>query len=41
MEVCFITEGSLNSVWQEKMPSMKNSNLIVFGFNGLGLVSYK
>ena len=41
MEVCFITDESLNSVWQYKMQSVMNSSLVVFGFNGLGLVSYK
>ena len=41
MEVCFITEGTLNEVWQNKLDEMGNADLYVFGFNGLGLVSYK
>ncbi len=41
MEICFITDESLNSVWQGKLDSVAGSKLIVFGFNGLGLVSYK
>lgn len=41
MEVCFVMGESLNSVWQDKLAMVKNSSLIVFGFNGLGLVSYK
>ncbi len=41
MEVCFVTDKSLNSVWEYELSAVKNSDLIVFGFNGLGLVSYK
>jgi predicted amidohydrolase len=41
MEVCFVTGGSFDSVWQERLDQISNSDLIVFGFNGLGLVSYK
>ena len=41
MEVCFITNDSLNCVWQDKMDRLGKEGLFVFGFNGLGLVSYK
>ncbi len=41
MKVCFITDGTLNSVWQDKLGDVGNADLYVFGFNGLGLVSYK
>ena len=41
MDICFVTELSLNSVWQTKMDEIDKSDLLVFGFNGLGLVSYK
>lgn len=39
--MCFVTGGALNEVWQNKLGDLANSDLIVFGFNGLGLVSYK
>ena len=41
MQVCFVTEGTLNSVWQEKLSQLGKQDLIIFSFNGLGLVSYK
>ncbi len=41
MEICFVTCDSVNTVWQEKLGSVAKSDLLVFGFNGLGLVSYK
>jgi len=41
MDVCFVTESTLNDCWQEKLGELATSKLIVFGFNGLGLVSYK
>ncbi|MBQ3219230.1 MAG: carbon-nitrogen hydrolase family protein [Clostridia bacterium] len=41
MELCMVTAGSINEVWQEKLGSINGSELLVFGFNGLGLVSYK
>ncbi len=41
MEVCFVTESALNTVWQEKLAEVSGSSLIVFGYNGMGLVSYK
>lgn len=41
MEVCFVTKDSLNTVWQDKLSKIAGHDLLVFGFNGLGLVSYK
>jgi len=41
MDVCFVTEGTVNGVWQDKLASIGKRDLLVFGFNGLGLVSYK
>lgn len=41
MEVCFVTKETLNGVWEKDIKSVSNSNVVVFGFNGLGLVSYK
>lgn len=41
MQVSFVTNESLNIVWQEKLSSIGRHDLLVFGFNGLGLVSYK
>ncbi len=41
MKVCAVTEDSLNKVWQEDFEKIGNPDIIVFGFNGLGLVSYK
>lgn len=41
MDVCFVSESTLNECWQQKLGSLAASKLIVFGFNGLGLVSYK
>lgn len=41
MEFCFVTERSVNCVWQEKLTDISKSDVVVFGFNGLGLVSYK
>ena len=41
MNVCFVTSSTLNCVWQNDMDKLSNNSLIVFGFNGLGLVSYK
>lgn len=41
MDVCFVTKDSLNSVWQKKLDKIGRHDLLVFGFNGLGLVSYK
>lgn len=41
MQIRLITNDSLNTVWQERFDAVSNSKLTVFGFNGLGLVSYK
>lgn len=41
MDICFVTCDLLNSVWQDKLGEIGKPNLLVFGFNGLGLVSYK
>ena len=41
MEICFITADTVDNVWQEKMSAVGSSDVVVFGFNGLGLVSYK
>ena len=41
MKVCLVTSGSVNGVWQEKLDELNKQELILFGFNGLGLVSYK
>ena len=41
MKICFITSDSLNTVWQEKLGEIGRNDIAVFGFNGLGLVSYK
>ncbi len=41
MDLCFVTSDSLNSAWQNKLDSFDKGGVIVFGFNGLGLVSYK
>ena len=41
MNICFVTESNLNKIWQEKLTETLDQDLIVFGFNGLGLVSYK
>ena len=41
MEICMVTSGSLNSAWQEKLDAISGADVLVFGFNGIGLVSYK
>ena len=41
MKISFITTDSINEVWQNKLSLVKNSDLLLFGFNGLNLVSYK
>ena len=41
MDICFLTECNLNYAWQNKLDLLENKDLIVFGYNGLGLVSYK
>ncbi len=41
MKLCFVSQSSLNAVWQERLADVSNHDVVVFGFNGLGLVSYK
>lgn len=41
MKACVVTGCGLNAFWQEKLDKTEKSDLLVFGFNGLGLVSYK
>ena len=41
MDFCLVTERSINAVWQEKLIDISKNDVVVFGFNGLGLVSYK
>ena len=41
MKLCLVTNGTLSQVWQEKLSVIAEHELTVFGFNGLGLVSYK
>lgn len=41
MDLCFATCDTLNSVWQNKLSEIQKGDVLVFGFNGLGLVSYK
>ena len=41
MEICFVTCDSVNKVWQERLGTVARYDMLVFGFNGLGLVSYK
>lgn len=36
-----VTAGSLNCVWHEKLDALTGRDAVIFGFNGLGLVSYK
>ena len=40
MKVCFVTEKSLNRYWQEDF-GREVPDVLLFGFTGLGLVSYK
>lgn len=41
MDICFVTADTLDYIWREKMSAVGKSDVLVFGFNGLGLVSYK
>ena len=41
MKLCFVTENSVNTVWQERLADISGQDVVAFGFNGLGLVSYK
>ena len=41
MEITFVTSGTLNQVVEKDLSRISGSDVVVFGFNGLGLVSYK
>ena len=41
MRVDFITKSDINSIWQNQKELSEKPSLIVFGFNGLNIVSYK
>ena len=41
MKVCFVTNSNLNEVWQDKLNDISNQDIIVFGYNSIGLVCYK
>jgi predicted amidohydrolase len=41
MQVCFVLKGALNDTWQENLAELGGLDVVVFGFNGMGLVSYK
>ena len=41
MKVCLITSVSVGNAWQNSLSEMAGSDVVAFGFNGLGLVSYK
>ena len=41
MEISFVTADAINDFWQKKLSGVVGADVLVFGFNGLGLVSYK
>ena len=41
MQIVFVTNDSVNSFWANGLSKTEKADVIVFGFNGLGLVSYK
>ena len=41
MKICLATRDSADTVWQEKFDKIEKTDVIVFGYNGLGLISYK
>ena len=41
MKLCFATADTVNGIWQEKFSDVGGCDVLAFGFNGLGLVSYK
>jgi hypothetical protein len=41
MDICFVTNQTLNQVIESDLSKISDSDVVVFGFNGLGLVSYK
>ena len=41
MKLCLVTATPVGDAWQNNLSDLSGSDLVVFGFNGLGLVSYK
>ncbi len=41
MKLSFVTSGTLNEVYEHNLLDINKSDVVIFGFNGLGLVSYK
>lgn len=41
MKVCFATKGSVSDFWEKDVKRASGAKLTVFGFNGLGVVSYE
>ncbi len=41
MEICFVTNGTLNEIVENDISKISDNDIVVFGFNGMGLVSYK
>ena len=41
MDISFVTNQTLNQVIESDLSRISESDVVVFGFNGLGLVSYK
>lgn len=41
MQISVVTRDSLNKIWQDSLEKLGNPDITIFGFNGLGLVSYK
>ncbi len=41
MKISLISTESAESVWQNSFEKLSDADVVVFGFNGLGLVSYK
>ena len=41
MELCMITADTMDKVFEQRLGEISGQKLVLFGFNGLGLVSYK
>ncbi len=41
MDICMITADAMNTVFEQKLGELSGQKIVLFGFNGLGLVSYK
>lgn len=41
MELCMITADTMDSIIEQKLGEISGQKVVLFGFNGLGLVSYK